>query len=47
MDRRGEGPIDCPFCDPDRDVLIETEFALAVLDGYPVAEGHTLVLNQA
>jgi diadenosine tetraphosphate (Ap4A) HIT family hydrolase len=44
MDRRGEVPIDCPFCRSDRKAVIETEFALAVLDGYPVAEGHTLVI---
>jgi diadenosine tetraphosphate (Ap4A) HIT family hydrolase len=41
----GETLIDCPFChDYPRRVLVESEFALAIPDGYPVAEGHTLVI---
>ena len=35
----------CPFCavSPDR-ITLENEHALAFHDGYPVAEGHTLVV---
>ncbi len=35
----------CPFCavSPDR-ITLENEHALAFRDGYPVAEGHTLVV---
>jgi diadenosine tetraphosphate (Ap4A) HIT family hydrolase len=35
----------CPFCaiSPDR-IIMENEHALAFRDGYPVAEGHTLVV---
>ena len=35
----------CPFCVIDSArILIETELALAIPDGFPVAEGHTLVV---
>jgi diadenosine tetraphosphate (Ap4A) HIT family hydrolase len=41
----GESRIDCPFCCHERrGVLVESDFALAILDGYPVTEGHTLVI---
>jgi diadenosine tetraphosphate (Ap4A) HIT family hydrolase len=44
-DRNRESRIDCPFCcHAGRDLLVECDFALAFLDGYPVAEGHTLVI---
>jgi diadenosine tetraphosphate (Ap4A) HIT family hydrolase len=35
----------CPFCtaSPDR-VTLENDHARAIRDGYPVAEGHTLVV---
>jgi diadenosine tetraphosphate (Ap4A) HIT family hydrolase len=35
----------CLFCaiSPDR-VVLENEYALAFTDGYPVAQGHTLVI---
>ena len=36
---------DCPFCDLEKSrILLENEFAAAFLDGFPVAEGHTLVV---
>lgn len=37
--------VTCPFCaiSPDR-VTLEDEHALAFHDGYPVAQGHTLVI---
>lgn len=35
----------CPFCSPDASrIRLENEFAVAVLDNFPVAEGHTLVV---
>ena len=35
----------CPFCDLQADrVWAENEKALALYDGYPLAEGHTLVV---
>ena len=35
----------CPFCNPEASrIRLENEVAVAVLDGFPVAEGHTLVV---
>jgi len=34
----------CIFCDPSREVLVQNEAAIAVLDGFPISAGHTLVL---
>lgn len=35
----------CPFCGPDMSrVLAVNDFAIAILDGYPVSPGHTLIL---
>jgi len=35
----------CPFCNlPTQRILLETETALAFFDGYPVSEGHALVI---
>jgi len=35
----------CPFCNPEASrIRLENEVALAILDGFPVAEGHTLVI---
>lgn len=41
--RRSEA--DCPFCalDPGR-IWLQNEHALALWDGFPVSEGHTLVV---
>ncbi len=37
---------DCPFCNPDseRELLLETATAYAILDKFPVSNGHTLIL---
>jgi diadenosine tetraphosphate (Ap4A) HIT family hydrolase len=37
---------DCPFCKiaPEVTILLETETALAILDRFPVSEGHTLII---
>ncbi len=36
----------CPFCNPDSDrtILLENEYAFAMLDKFPVNEGHTLII---
>lgn len=35
----------CPFCDFDRTRLVsESESAIVLRDGFPVADGHTLVI---
>jgi diadenosine tetraphosphate (Ap4A) HIT family hydrolase len=35
----------CPFCKPESGLVWhQTEYALAVRDGFPIAEGHTLVV---
>lgn len=36
---------DCPFCHLERNrIRLESEFALAFFDGFPVTQGHTLVI---
>lgn len=36
---------DCPFCRLEKHrIHLESEFAIALLDAFPVAEGHTLVV---
>ena len=36
---------DCPFCRFDKHrIRLESEFAVAVHDGFPITEGHTLVI---
>lgn len=36
---------DCPFCRLETNrILLESEFAVAFSDGFPVAKGHTLVI---
>jgi diadenosine tetraphosphate (Ap4A) HIT family hydrolase len=36
--------MDCPFCHLDREILAETNLSCAVLDGYPVSKGHSLIV---
>jgi len=36
---------DCPFCCLEKSrIILENEFAAALPDGYPIADGHTLVV---
>ncbi len=38
----------CPFCEvPTEDVVAESHHAVAIRDGYPVSDGHTLVIPKA
>jgi diadenosine tetraphosphate (Ap4A) HIT family hydrolase len=38
-------PHDCPFCRLEQlRILLENDFAVAFPDGFPVADGHTLVI---
>jgi ATP adenylyltransferase len=34
----------CPFCHVDREIIIENQHAMAILDLYPVSAGHSLVI---
>jgi hypothetical protein len=36
--------MSCIFCDLDRSILAETKLSFAVLDSFPVSDGHTLVI---
>ena len=34
----------CPFCNLEREKIIESEFAFAIYDRFPVNEGHCLII---
>ena len=34
----------CIFCNPEREIIVENDAAIAVYDSYPVSPGHALVL---
>ena len=34
-------PTSCPFCDLDRELLMENDHSVAILDNFPVSDGHT------
>jgi len=34
----------CPFCQIDHEIIAENALAYAVFDGYPVSDGHALVI---
>jgi diadenosine tetraphosphate (Ap4A) HIT family hydrolase len=37
--------MNCPFCDYDPSRVVgEADFAIAILDAFPISEGHTLVV---
>lgn len=46
LNQLADEPTKCPFCSPKPTLKLITETALtyAVLDGYPVSKGHTLVM---
>jgi len=35
---------DCPFCHPDREILLTSDLSICFYDKYPVSEGHLLVV---
>ena len=38
----------CPFCEvPTEDVVAESRYSVAIRDGFPVSDGHTLVIPRA
>lgn len=37
-------PKDCPFCNIDRELILTSEYCLAIYDRYPVNKGHVLVI---
>ena len=34
----------CPFCILEREIILETELSFAIFDGFPVNEGHALII---
>lgn len=38
--------MDCPFCSikENKEFLFENDFAFAILDHFPVSDGHTLII---
>ncbi len=36
--------MDCIFCQSDRSIVAQSKLSFAVLDGFPVSKGHTLVI---
>lgn len=34
----------CPFCNLEREKILESEMSFAIYDGFPVNEGHTLII---
>jgi diadenosine tetraphosphate (Ap4A) HIT family hydrolase len=34
----------CPFCNVDREIILETEMSFAIYDAFPVNEGHALII---
>ena len=34
----------CPFCNLETEKLLETEMSFAIYDGFPVNEGHALII---
>jgi diadenosine tetraphosphate (Ap4A) HIT family hydrolase len=36
--------MDCPFCNPDREIIAENDHSIAIFDSHPVSPGHALVI---
>ncbi len=34
----------CPFCNVEREIILESEMSFAIYDGFPVNEGHALII---
>lgn len=37
---------DCPFCSGNLSIIAEGEHCFAIRDGYPVSEGHSLIISR-
>lgn len=40
------GTYNCPFCNLERDIIIESELSFAIYDAFPVNDGHTLIITK-
>lgn len=39
--------MNCPFCNiPEHEIIAESEYFFAKMDGYPVSKGHTLLISK-
>ncbi len=38
------GNYSCPFCNLEREKILETKMSFAIYDGFPVNEGHALII---
>jgi diadenosine tetraphosphate (Ap4A) HIT family hydrolase len=36
----------CPFCNVEREIILETEMSFAIYDGFPVNDGHALIISK-
>jgi diadenosine tetraphosphate (Ap4A) HIT family hydrolase len=36
----------CPFCNVETEKILETEMSFAIYDGFPVNEGHALIISK-
>jgi len=34
----------CPFCNPTREIIINSPYAFAIFDKFPVSKGHMLII---
>ena len=44
MGDQADNSAGCPFCRSEREMLIESGHSFAFPDGFPIAEGHSLVI---
>jgi diadenosine tetraphosphate (Ap4A) HIT family hydrolase len=44
MEKINSSEKTCPFCNPNRKIILENEVSYAVYDLFPVTEGHTLII---
>ena len=38
------GNYSCPFCNVEREKIMQSEMSFAIYDGFPVNEGHVLII---
>ena len=44
METKKNIEVNCIFCNPQTEIITETEMAYAIFDKYPVSEGHILII---